>query len=133
MTNVTEKYEPQAIEAKWQRVWRELRAFNVANDAPEGEANEKTYVLEMLPYPSGELHMGHVRNYMLGEVVAHFRRRHGYRVLRPMGFDSFGLPAENAAIKEGRHPRELTEHNIAAIRAQMERLGWAFDWDRVLS
>ncbi|MGH3031037.1 MAG: leucine--tRNA ligase, partial [Gaiellaceae bacterium] len=93
----------------------------------------KTYVLEMLPYPSGELHMGHVRNYMLGEVVAHFRRRHGYEVMRPMGFDAFGLPAENAAIKEGRHPREVTERNIAAIRRQMERMGWAIDWDRVLA
>src|SRR5439155_19605312 len=92
-----------------------------------------TYVLEMLPYPSGELHMGHVRNYMLGEVVSHFRRRHGYAVMRPMGFDSFGLPAENAAISEGRHPREVTERNIAAIRRQMERMGWAIDWERVLA
>jgi leucyl-tRNA synthetase len=87
----------------------------------------------MLPYPSGELHMGHVRNYMLGEVVAHFRRRHGYEVMRPMGYDAFGLPAENAAIKEGRHPREVTERNIAAIRRQMERMGWAIDWGRVLA
>ena len=76
----------------------------------------------MLPYPSGELHMGHVLNYMLGEVVAHFRRRHGFAVMRPMGFDAFGLTAENAAINEGRHPRESTERNIASIRAQMERL-----------
>jgi leucyl-tRNA synthetase len=128
-----DRYDPQTIEPKWQRIWAESRAFNVPNPEAGAEAGAKTYVLEMLPYPSGELHMGHVRNYMLGEVVAHFRRRHGYRVLRPMGFDSFGLPAENAAIKEGRHPRELTEHNIAAIRAQMERLGWAFDWDRVLA
>ena len=77
--------------------------------------------------------MGHVRNYMLGEVVAHFRRRHGYAVMRPMGYDAFGLPAENAAIKEGRHPREVTERNIASIRRQMERMGWAIDWDRVLA
>ncbi len=95
--------------------------------------SQKTYVLEMLPYPSGDLHMGHVRNYMLGEVVAHFRRRHGFAVMRPMGFDAFGLPAENAAIKEGSHPRESTPRNIAAIRAQMERMGWAIDWNRVLA
>ncbi|HSI96798.1 MAG TPA: leucine--tRNA ligase, partial [Gaiellaceae bacterium] len=88
---------------------------------------------EMLPYPSGELHMGHVRNYMLGEVVAHFRRRHGFVVMRPMGFDAFGLNAENAAIKEGGHPRDVTDRNIAAIRSQMERMGWAIDWSRVLS
>ena len=128
-----ERYDPQAIEAKWQRIWRDVRAFNVENPAPGEARGDKTYVLEMLPYPSGELHMGHVRNYMLGEVVAHFRRRHGFRVLRPMGFDSFGLPAENAAIQEGKNPRESTPRNIASIRAQMERLGWAFDWDRVLA
>src|SRR6266536_1320059 len=126
-------YDPQTIEAKWQRIWAEQRAFNVPNPDPGDDRGQKTYVLEMLPYPSGELHMGHVRNYMLGEVVAHFRRRHGYQVLRPMGFDSFGLNTENAAIKEGGHPREITERNIAAIRAQMERLGWAIDWDRVLA
>jgi leucyl-tRNA synthetase len=126
-------YDPQAIETKWQRIWAEERAFNVPNPEPEAQAEQKTYVLEMLPYPSGELHMGHVRNYMLGEVLAHFRRRHGYQVLRPMGFDSFGLPAENAAIKEGVHPSESTPRNIAAIRAQMQRLGWAIDWDRVLA
>jgi leucyl-tRNA synthetase len=128
-----DRYDPQAIEAKWQRIWAEQRAFNVPNLEADAAAARKTYVLEMLPYPSGELHMGHVRNYMLGEVVAHFRRRHGFQVLRPMGFDSFGLPAENAAIKEGLDPRENTERNIASIRAQMERLGWAIDWDRVLA
>jgi leucyl-tRNA synthetase len=126
-------YDPQAIETKWQRIWAEERAFNVPNPEPGAEGERKTYVLEMLPYPSGELHMGHVRNYMLGEVVTHFRRRHGYQVLRPMGFDSFGLPAENAAIKEGVNPRESTPRYIAAIRAQMERLGWAIDWDRLLA
>jgi leucyl-tRNA synthetase len=131
---MTERYDPQAIEEKWQRVWRDARAFNVPNPGTGGdEPDAKTYVLEMLPYPSGVLHMGHVRNYMLGEVVAHFRRRHGYQVLRPMGFDSFGLNAENAAIQQGGHPRDVTERNIAAIRVQMERLGWAFDWDRVLA
>ncbi|MFN2629839.1 MAG: leucine--tRNA ligase [Gaiellaceae bacterium] len=124
-----DRYDPKQIEEKWQRVWQDARAFNVSNEPRD----RKTYVLEMLPYPSGELHMGHVRNYMLGEVVAHFRRRHGYAVLRPMGFDAFGLPAENAAIKEGGHPREVTDRNISAIRRQMGRLGWAIDWDRVLA
>jgi leucyl-tRNA synthetase len=129
-----ETYDPQAIEAKWQRVWEDERAFHVPNpDRPADATDPKTYVLEMLPYPSGELHMGHVRNYMLGDVVSHFRRRMGFRVLRPMGYDAFGLPAENAAIQEGRHPRELTERNIAAIRAQMKRLGWAIDWEREIS
>jgi leucyl-tRNA synthetase len=127
-----ERYDPETIERKWQSVWQDAGAFHVPNPG-EGQVGDKTYVLEMLPYPSGELHMGHVRNYMLGEVVSHFRRRHGYGVMRPMGFDSFGLPAENAAISEGRHPREVTERNIAAIRRQMERMGWAIDWERVLA
>jgi leucyl-tRNA synthetase len=127
-----ERYDPQAIERKWQDVWRRERAFYVPNPGESGadEAREHSYVLEMLPYPSGELHMGHVRNYMLGEIVTHFRRRNGMAVLRPMGFDAFGLPAENAAIREGGHPREVTERNIASIRRQMERMGWAIDWDR---
>jgi len=130
-----ERYDPKTIEQKWQDVWRREGAFHVPNPGEPGspDAADKTYVLEMLPYPSGELHMGHVRNYMLGEIVAHYRRRMGFAVLRPMGFDSFGLPAENAAIREGGHPREVTERNIAAIRAQMERMGWAIDWDRVLA
>jgi leucyl-tRNA synthetase len=130
-----ERYDPKTIERKWQEVWEREKAFAVPNPKLPlaDDSGKKTYVLEMLPYPSGELHMGHVRNYMLGEVVAHFRRRHGYAVMRPMGFDSFGLPAENAAIGEGGHPREVTERNIAAIREQMERLGWAIDWDRVLA
>ena len=130
-----EQYDPRAIEEKWQRVWKDERAFEVPNPDPDELERHarKTYVLEMLPYPSGDLHMGHVRNYMLGDVLAHFRRRHGFVVMRPMGFDSFGLPAENAAIKEGTHPRDETPRNIAAIRAQMERMGWAIDWDRVLA
>jgi leucyl-tRNA synthetase len=129
-----ERYDPQQIEPKWQRVWEDARAFYVPNpDEPDAGSGDEFYMLEMLPYPSGNLHMGHVLNYTLGDVVTHFRRRHGLTVLRPMGFDSFGLPAENAAIKEGGHPREITERNIANIRHQMRRLGWAIDWDREVS
>jgi leucyl-tRNA synthetase len=129
-----ERYDPQAIEAKWQRVWADERAFHVDNPDPEAAgAARKFYMLEMLPYPSGDLHMGHVLNYTLGDVITHFRRRHGYSVLRPMGYDSFGLPAENAAIREGGHPREITERNIERIGQQMRRLGWAIDWDREVS
>ena len=87
----------------------------------------------MLPYPSGELHMGHVKNYTIGDALCHQRRRHGLRVLHPMGYDAFGLPAENAAIREGRHPRDVTNDNIAAIRKQMKRMGWSIDWSRELS
>jgi len=127
-----ETYDPQAIEAKWQRVWEDARAFYTDDPGP-GEQRQKFYMLEMLPYPSGDLHMGHVLNYTLGDVLTHFRRRHGLRVLRPMGWDSFGLPAENAAIREGGSPREITERNIANIERQMHRLGWAIDWDRVIA
>jgi len=127
-------YEPAAIEPKWQEVWEAERAFYVDNpphgSVPDGRA---FYMLEMLPYPSGHLHMGHVLNYTLGDVVTHFRRRNGFTVLRPMGFDSFGLPAENAAIREGGHPREITERSIASITNQMRRMGWAIDWDREVS
>ena len=128
------QYEPQAIEAKWQRVWEDERAFSTPNPAPgEGADEHHWYQLEMLPYPSGTLHMGHVLNYTMGDVLTHLRRRSGWRVLRPMGFDSFGLPAENAAIREGGHPREITDNYIQIIRAQMKRLGWAIDWDREVS
>jgi leucyl-tRNA synthetase len=131
--STTDRYDAKTIEAKWQRVWEDAQAFRVPNPADPAGGGRKTYVLEMLPYPSGELHMGHVLNYTLGDVVSHFRRRHGFAVLRPMGYDAFGLPAENAAIKEGRHPREVTERNIEAIRAQIKRLGWSIDWSREVS
>ena len=127
-------YDPHAIETKWQEVWEAERAFAVENPAPGAEWREPHfYMLEMLPYPSGTLHMGHVLNYTLGDVVTHFRRRNGSTVLRPMGFDSFGLPAENAAIKEGGNPLEITERNIASIARLMRRMGWAIDWDREVS
>jgi leucyl-tRNA synthetase len=129
-----DKYDAQTIEAKWQRAWEEHHAFEVPNPEPGAPRNErKSYVLEMLPYPSGSLHIGHVLVYTLGDVLAHFYRRTGSEVLRPMGYDSFGLPAENAAIKEGEHPRVIVERNIEAIRRTMKRLGWAIDWSREFS
>ena len=128
-----DRYDSKTIEAKWQRVWEDAGAFHVPNPADPAAATRKTYVLEMLPYPSGELHMGHVLNYTLGDVVSHVRRRHGYAVLRPMGYDAFGLPAENAAIREGSNPRISTERNIEAIRRQIKRMGWSIDWAREVS
>ena len=129
-----DSYDPHAIEQKWQQVWDETGAFATPNpDDPAADPDPKAYVLEMLPYPSGELHMGHVLNYTLGDVVSHVRRRKGWSVLRPMGYDAFGLPAENAAIREGRDPREVTERNIAAIREQIRRMGWSIDWTREIS
>ncbi|HWB22197.1 MAG TPA: leucine--tRNA ligase [Gaiellaceae bacterium] len=127
-------YEPHAIERKWQEVWEAQRAFEVPNPAPGAPHNpRKRYVLEMLPYPSGSLHMGHMLVYTIGDVRAHFYRRNGFEVLRPMGFDSFGLPAENAAIKDGGHPREIVERNIATITRTMKTIGWAIDWSREVS
>ena len=129
-----EHYDPHEVEAKWQRIWEETRAFEVPNPAPGTPSNpDKRYVLEQLPYTSGSLHMGHMLVYTLGDVRAHFYRRTGHEVLRPMGFDAFGLPAENAAIRGGDPPRESTERSIAVIRAFMRRVGWAIDWSRSFS
>jgi leucyl-tRNA synthetase len=131
---IMDRYDPKTVEPKWQRIWEETRAFEVPNPEPGAPRNErKNYVLEMLPYPSGSLHIGHVLVYTLGDVLAHFYRRTGHEVLRPMGYDSFGLPAENAAIKEGEHPRDIVERNIDSIRRTMKRLGWAIDWSREFS
>jgi leucyl-tRNA synthetase len=124
-----EQYDSGAIEAKWQRVWEDAKAFHVSNE----RRHPKSYVLEMLPYPSGTLHMGHMLVYTIGDVVTRFRARNGIHVLHPQGFDAFGLPAENAAIKEGVHPRESTERNIAHITRSMHRVGWAYDWSRSLT
>jgi leucyl-tRNA synthetase len=129
-----ERYDPGAVEEKWQAAWAAEQAFTVSNPDPASAADTaSTYVLEMLPYPSGELHMGHVFNYTMGDVLTHIRRRQGMTVLRPMGYDAFGLPAENAAIREGGHPREITNRNIESIRRQMKRMGWAIDWSREVS
>ncbi|MGZ4430747.1 MAG: leucine--tRNA ligase [Gaiellales bacterium] len=128
-----EPYDPAAVEAHWQEVWARERIFETPNPEPGDPLPRKSYVLEMLPYPSGELHMGHVKNYTMGDVVALYRRRNGYRILHPMGYDAFGLPAENAAIRTGQHPRDSTRANIEAIRRQMRRMGWSIDWTRELS
>jgi len=121
-------YEPQAIEPKWQRIWEERRQ----NEVREDPGKQKYYLLEMLPYASGDLHVGHARNYVLGDVVGRFRRMRGLSVLHPMGFDAFGLPAENAAIQRGVHPADWTEQNIANMTRQLHRLGVAYDWTRVV-
>ena len=131
---MSETYDPKTIEEKWQRVWDDARAWHVDNPADPATADRsKSYVLEMLPYPSGSLHLGHLLVYTIGDVVMRFRRRHGLSVLHPMGWDAFGLPAENSAIKEGKHPRETTERNIVNIRRTMRRMGWWMDWDREIS
>jgi leucyl-tRNA synthetase len=128
-----ERYDPAAIEARWQQIWRDQRIHEVPNPQPGEDTSKLMYVLEMLPYPSGELHMGHVKNYTMGDVVTLYRRRNGWRVMHPMGYDAFGLNAENAAIKGGEHPAVATRENIAAIRKQMRRMGWSIDWTRELS
>jgi leucyl-tRNA synthetase len=124
-------YDPQTIETKWQRAWEESAAFHTPNTAAADDRDY--YLLEMLPYPSGTLHVGQVRNYTQGDVLARFHRRNGRRVMRPMGYDSFGLNAENAAIRDGGHPRQIVEGNIRRIRAQMKRMGWAIDWEREIA
>lgn len=119
-------YNFSEIEKKWQKKWEENKFFSVLKD----DNKEKYYVLEMFPYPSGNLHMGHVRNYSIGDVVARFKKMNGYNVLHPMGWDSFGLPAENAAIKRNIHPNEWTWSNIDNMRRQLKELGMGYDWDR---
>ena len=123
------KYDPQQVEDKWQERWTESRCFEVEVDA----TRPKYYVLEMFPYPSGKIHMGHVRNYSIGDVVARYKRMRGFNVLHPMGWDAFGLPAENAAIKNKTHPAAWTYANIADMRTQLKRLGYSYDWRRELA
>jgi leucyl-tRNA synthetase len=124
-----EKYFPEAIEKKWQHVWEERRAF----EARENDPRPKFYCLEMLPYPSGFLHMGHVRNYAIGDALSWYKRLQGFNVLHPIGWDSFGQPAEQAAIKRGVNPRDWTEENIAHMRGQLKRLGVSYDWSREIA
>ena len=120
------RYDPAAIETKWQSRWENEKTYACHVDKDK----KKYYVLEMFPYPSGNLHMGHVRNYSIGDVVARFKRMQGFNVMHPMGWDAFGLPAENAAIKHNIHPSVWTHANIDNMRAQLKRLGYSYDWDR---
>jgi len=124
-----ERYNPQAIEEKWQARWQADNAFACTDKSDK----PKYYVLEMFPYPSGNIHMGHVRNYAIGDVVARSKRMLGFNVLHPMGWDAFGLPAENAAIKHNTHPAKWTYANIDNMRAQLKRLGYSYDWDREIA
>ena len=124
-----EKYDPKEIESRWQKKWEEWDLFRVEDDP----ARPKYYLLEMFPYPSGQIHMGHVRNYTIGDVVARYKRMRGFNVLHPMGWDAFGMPAENAAIANKTHPAKWTEANIDAMRAQLKRMGFSYDWNRELA
>lgn len=123
------RYDPKSIEPRWQKLWEETGTFA----AEENPSREKYYLLEMFPYPSGKIHIGHVRNYTIGDVVARYKRMCGYNVLHPMGWDAFGMPAENAAIDNNTHPAKWTYENIASMRKQLKRLGFSYDWHRELA
>ena len=122
----TERYNPRATEQKWQSIWVKKEVFKTDNDDPR----EKYYVLEMFPYPSGRIHMGHVRNYAMGDVVARYKRARGFNVLHPMGWDAFGMPAENAAMQHKVHPKDWTYQNIASMKKQLKSMGLSLDWSR---
>ena len=123
------RFNPKAADPRWQREWSERQTFAAHDDSPK----PKTYILEMFPYPSGRIHVGHVRNYTMGDVIARSRRMQGYEVLHPMGWDAFGMPAENAAMEKKVHPGSWTRANIAAMRDQLKALGFALDWSRELA
>ena len=123
------RFNPLAADSRWQSVWDERQSFKADSNSPK----KKAYVLEMFPYPSGRIHIGHVRNYTMGDVIARYRRMQGFEVLHPMGWDAFGMPAENAAMEKGVHPGGWTRDNIAAMRKQLKRLGFALDWSRELA
>ena len=124
-----DRYDPSQSDSRWQKVWDERQTFRADDASPR----PRSFVLEMFPYPSGRIHMGHVRNYTMGDVLARFKRMNGFEVLHPMGWDAFGMPAENAAMEKGVHPGGWTRDNIATMKAQLQRLGFAFDWSRELA
>jgi len=126
---MNERYDPKTIESKWKEFWETSQLFKVEDDP----GKEKYYLLEMFPYPSGNIHMGHVRNYTIGDVVARYKRMQGFNVLHPMGWDAFGMPAENAAIAHNSHPAKWTYTNIDTMRSQLKRLGFSYDWDREIA
>ncbi|MDB5726138.1 MAG: leucine--tRNA ligase [Novosphingobium sp.] len=126
---MTERFDPSVADGRWQRIWDERQSFRADDDSPK----PRSYVLEMFPYPSGRIHIGHVRNYTMGDVLARYKRMQGFEVLHPMGWDAFGMPAENAAMEKGVHPGGWTRENIANMKAQLKRLGFALDWSRELA
>jgi leucyl-tRNA synthetase len=126
---MTERFDPSTADGRWQRVWHEAQCFRV----DDASSKPRSFVLEMFPYPSGRIHIGHVRNYTMGDVLARYKRMRGFEVLHPMGWDAFGMPAENAAMEKGVHPGGWTRDNIESMKAQLKRLGFALDWSRELA